>query len=194
MDKSNGYEKIAKRFIEIRGQKIDGIGTSSVQSWIKSFPEKSTILDLRCGTGIPITKVLIDEGMKVFGIDSSKTLIKEFKKNFPNTHVECEAAENSLFFNQKYDGIIAWGLIFLLTKQAQIKVLKKAANSLKDGGKILFTAPKQKTEWEDLMTKQKSVSLGSKKYKEILSESGLTVIQEFKDEGENYYYEAIKNK
>lgn len=193
MDKSNGYEKIAKEFIEIRGQNIDGIGTSSVQNWIKSFPEKAKILDLGCGTGIPITKVILDEGMKVFAIDSSVTLIKVFQKNFPNTPVKCEAAENSQFFNQKFDGIIAWGLIFLLSKETQIKILQKASDSLNFGGKLLFTAPKQKTEWEDLMTKQKSISLGAKKYKEVLHEFGLTVIEEFIDEGENYYFNAIKN-
>lgn len=192
MDKSNGYESIAKRFIEIRGQKDDGTGTSNVPNWIKSLPKNSSVLDLGCGTGIPITKVLIQEEMKVYGIDASPKLIKEFQKNFPNIPVECEAVENSNFFNKQYDAIIAWGLIFLLSSNTQIELLYKIGNSLKFGGRFLFTAPKQKTEWEDVMTKKKSRSLGAKKYKEVLFESDLTVIQEFKDEGENYYYEAIK--
>lgn len=193
MDKSNGYENIAKRFIQIRGEEIDGVGRSSVQNWIKSIPKNSIMLDLGCGTGIPISKVLVENKMKVYGIDASPTLISEFRKNLPDIPVECEAVENSDFFNIKFDAIIAWGLIFLLTSDNQIKLLQKIGNSLNLGGKLLFTAPKQKTEWTDVLTNKKSRSLGAKKYEQILSNFGLTVIQEFKDEGENHYFEAIKN-
>ena len=194
MDKSNGYDNIAKRFIEVRGQKFDGIGTLSVRNWIKTLPKNSIVLDLGCGTGIPITKVLVEEEMKVYAIDASSSLIDEFQNNFPNIPVECEAVENSNFFDKKFDAIIAWGLIFLLSADAQIELLKKIGNSLKPGGKLLFTSPKQKTEWEDVMTKKKSRSLGAIKYKQVLKEIDLRVIQEFKDEGENYYFEAIKKK
>jgi len=193
MDKSNGYENIAKRFIQIRGEEIDGVGRSSVQNWIKSIPKNSIMLDLGCGTGIPISKVLVENKMKVYGIDASPTLISEFRKNLPDIPVECKAVENSDFFNIKFDAIIAWGLIFLLTSDNQIKLLQKIGNSLNLGGKLLFTAPKHKTEWTDILTKKKSRSLGAKKYEQILSNFGLTVIQEFKDEGENHYFEAIKN-
>lgn len=192
MDKSNGYENIAKRFIQIRGEKIDGIGTSSVQNWIKSIPQNSTILDLGCGTGIPITKVLVENNMKVYGIDASPTLVIEFQKNFPSIPVESDAVENSKFFNIKFDAIIAWGLIFLLSSDTQIKLLKKISKSLNPGGKLLFTAPKQKTEWEDLLTKNKSKSFGAKRYKEILLEYDVRIIKEFKDEGENFYLEGVK--
>ena len=193
MDRSNGYENIAKRFIETRGQKIDGIGSSSVRSWIKNLPKNSNVLDLGCGSGIPITKILIEKEMNVYGIDASSTLLQEFQKNFPNIPVECEGVENSEFFNIKFDAIIAWGLIFLLSSDTQIKLLNKISKSLKTGGRLLFTAPKQKAEWEDLMTKKKSRSLGAKKYKEILLEFDIRIVREFNDEGENHYFEGIKN-
>lgn len=193
MEKSNGYEHIAPVFIKVRGQAINGIGTSSVRNWVRALPQNSTILDLGCGTGLPITKVLIDEGMSVYGIDASPTLVEAFRQNFPKVPVVCEAAEDALFFNRKFDGIIAWGLIFLMSKDVQEKVIQKAANALKPGGKLLFTAPFQETDWKDVMTGQHSTSLGSEKYKEILSACGLSLIEEFEDEGENHYYSAVKN-
>src|SRR5260221_698156 len=111
MDKSNGYEGIATIFIKGRGQAVKGIGASFVRAWVRTLPQNSTLLDLGCGTGIPISKVLMDEGMTVYGVDASPTMVKAFQQNFPNAPVANEAAEDSLFFNRKFDGIVAWGLL-----------------------------------------------------------------------------------
>ncbi|MNL63229.1 hypothetical protein D3C87_1873510 [compost metagenome] len=66
------------------------------------------------------------------------------------------------------------------------------ANALDAGGKLLFTAPSQKMKWEDAITEIASISLGAEKYKELLTASGLSLIEEFEDEGENHYYHAVK--
>ncbi|MGV8135743.1 MAG: class I SAM-dependent methyltransferase [Mangrovibacterium sp.] len=81
------------------------------------MPQGSLVLDLGCGTGIPISKVLIDAGMIVYGIDASPTLINEFRRNFPNNPVACEPAENSSFFTCKFDAIISWGIDFPFVKR-----------------------------------------------------------------------------
>jgi cyclopropane fatty-acyl-phospholipid synthase-like methyltransferase len=192
MDKSNGYEEIAPWFIHTRGMEINGIGVSVVRDWACTLGKGSSVLDLGCGTGIPITNVLLDQGMLVHGIDASPTLVKVFQQNFPNTIVTCEAVEDSSFFDKKFDGIIAVGLLFLLSEETQVMLLKKAANSLAQNGKLLFTSPVIETRWNDVMTGQQSISLGSEKYEEILSESGVVLLSGFEDEGNNYYFNAVK--
>lgn len=192
MDKSNGYEDIATIFIKGRGQAVNGIGASFVRGWAQTLQPGSEVLDLGCGTGIPISKVLIDEGMIVYGIDASPTMAKAFHQNFPTMPIACEAIEESLFFDRKFDGIISWGLIFLISEEAQEMLIKKAATALKTGGKLLFTTPYRATVWNDAMTGLSSRSLGAEKYKELISSSGLSLIGEFEDEGENYYFDAIK--
>ena len=153
---------------------------------------KSVVLDLGCGTGIPVSMALIDAGMTVYGIDASPTMVKAFQQNFPNIPVACEAVEDSLFFTRKFDAIIAWGLIFLLPTELQEIVIRKTANALQTGGKFLFTATGKQNEWKYAMTDQYSISLGPEKYKELLAASGLSLIEEFEDEGENHYFNAIK--
>lgn len=190
MDNSNGYDSIATDFAAIRGK--SGIGASSVRKWVRTFLPESSILDLGCGTGIPVSRTLIEEGMNVYGVDASPLLVNMFRENFPGVPVACEAAEDSSFFNRKFDGIVAWGLIFLLPKHAQEKVIQKAAAALKPGSKLLFTAPLQQREWNDVLTGKLSLSLGREGYSEILSASGLALIGEFEDEGENHYYSAVK--
>ncbi|WP_134091596.1 trans-aconitate 2-methyltransferase [Olivibacter sp. XZL3] len=192
MDKSNGYDSIARTFIEVRGQAVDGIGTSSVRKWAQTFAKGSTVLDLGCGTGMPISNVLLDEGLTVYGIDASATMIEAFKENFPDSSAACEAAEESTFFNRQFDGIIAWGLLFLLSAEVQKALIPKVAKALQIRGKFLFTAPSVVAEWEDTLTGRRSVSLGAKAYREILTSSGLSLIDEFEDERNNHYYHAVK--
>lgn len=192
MDKSNGYEDNAAAFIRCRDKGIDGIGAASVRSWAKSLPVNATVLDIGCGTGLPISKALADEGLTVCGIDASPSMIQVFRQNFPDSPVACEAVEDSSFFNRQFDAIIAWGLLFLLPEETQEVVIQKMANALYAGGKLLFTAPSQQLSWEDSITEIESISLGAERYKELMVASGLLLIEEFEDEGENHYYSAVK--
>lgn len=82
--------------------------------------------------------------------------------------------------------------MFLLPKATQEVVIQKMANALYADGKLLFTAPSQKLKWEDAITAIESISLGAEKYKGLLAVSGLSLIEEFEDDGENHYYHAVK--
>ena len=192
MDKSNGYEDNAATFIRCRSAGIDGVGVALVRHWARSLPPNATVLDIGCGTGLPISKTLIGEGLTIYGVDASHSMVRSFQQNFPNSPVSCEAAEDSSFFNRQFDAIIAWGLLFLLPEETQEFVIQKMSNALHVGGKLLFTAPSQKMRWEDAITGIESVSLGAERYGELLAASGLSVIEEFEDEGGNHYYHAEK--
>jgi len=186
MDESNGYEKIA----DLYGKSRSLTGFSTIQSWAQTFPDNAVILDIGCGTGIPVTKLLLNEGLRVYAIDASPAMIDAFHKNFPDVPAICESVERSSFFNRSFDGIIAIGLLFLLPRETQQKLISKIAAALNPGGKLLFTAPAQEVEWNDVLTGQRSRSLGAKAYKELLITAGLPVIDELTDEGENHYFAA----
>ena len=192
MDKSNGYEHHAETFIRCRSKGINGVGAPSVRHWARSLPPNATVLDIGCGIGLPISRALVDEGLSVYGIDASLSMVQGFRQNFPNSPVACEAAEDSSFFDRQFDAIIAWGVLFLLSVETQEIVMRKMANVLSTGGKLLFTAPSQKMKWEDAITAIESISLGAERYKELMVASGLSLIEEFEDEGDNHYYHAEK--
>lgn len=70
-------------FIKSRGRVVHGIGVSSVRGWAKTLQPGSEVLDLGCGTGIPVSKILIDESMMVYGVDASPSMAKNFPTEFP---------------------------------------------------------------------------------------------------------------
>jgi predicted TPR repeat methyltransferase len=187
---SNSWEMTSERFISARNSTI---GITVLNNWCKNLARGSTVLDIGCGFGVPNMEMLIESGFNVYGIDISITMLKELHKKYPFVITACEAAEDSSFFNKIFDGIISTGLIFLLSKKAQIKLLYKAADALKPCGRFLFSVPEQACEWDDILTGETSRSLGKDVYVNELSLKGLSLFNEYNDEGENHYFDFIKN-
>jgi SAM-dependent methyltransferase len=191
-DPSNGYEQIAPDFIEARGRSRSGVGANMVAVWARALPAAAAILDLGCGPGVPISETLVNAGFQVFGVDASPTMVAAFRTRFPQLAVQCAAAEDADFFGRRFDGIVAWGLIFLLDAGTQRRLIAKMAGALRTGGSMLFTAPRAACSWRDLMTGQTSISLGLDEYRRQLEAGGLTLIGTETDEGDNHYYLTVK--
>jgi SAM-dependent methyltransferase len=131
-------------------------------------------------------------GCGFYAIDASPRLLAAFRQKFPEVQAECAAAEDSSYFGRTFDGVIAWGLIFLLPEETQRRVLAKMAKALKPGGRLLFTAPRKAVTWTDSLTGLESYSLGMEAYEALLRELRLDVEPGRMDVGENYYYLARK--
>lgn len=119
-------------------------------------------------------------------------MVAAFHENFPEVHVQCSAAEDSDFFERTFDAVLSWGLLFLLSADAQRTVVRKATSVLGAGGRFLFTAPRERCTWLDAMTGQPSISLGYDEYVRLLQAEGMVLEGTHVDEGENYYYAARK--
>ena len=190
-DSSNGYEGIADIFIARRGKRPtvgDAIGAATVRRWAEALPRGATVLDLGCGPGEPSTRILREAGLETFAVDASPKMVAAFRERFPAVPVECNSVEASNFFGRQFDGVLAWGLMFLLEPAAQAKVIDKVSHALKPHGRFLFTAHTEPLEWLDAMTGLPSRSLGAVTYERLLREAGLVWIAEAQDEGENHYY------
>lgn len=188
-DKSHGYEALAETFMRIRNRRI---GPVVMREWCRTLPPGAVVLDLGCGFGVPITEVLVEAKFRVFAVDASAAMIRALRERFPEVEVECAAVEESGFLGWEFDGIVAWGLLFLLPPGTQELVIHRAAKALRGGGKFVFTAPSAAQRWKDAMTEEESVSLGAERYKDLLSDAGFTVVDEREDEGENHYYFCVK--
>jgi len=188
MDKSNGYEEHAQDFMRARRAHI---GPDVVRDWARELPSGAEVLELGCGHGV-VSQILVEQGLRLYAIDASPTLLAAFRQRFPDVQAECAAAEDSSYFGRTFDGVIAWGLMFLLPEETQRIVLAKMARALKPGGRLLFTAQRQTVTWTDSITGQESWSLGVEKYESLLRELGFEIEPGRTDAGENYYYLATK--
>ena len=188
VDRSNGYEELAETFMRARNPRI---GLDVVREWAAGFRPDAAVLELGCGHGV-ISQVLVDAGVKLYAVDASPSLLQAFRERFPAVQAECATAEESTYFDRTFDGVIAWGLIFLLPEETQRLVLTKAAHALEPGGRLLFTAPRDACTWNDGLTGLESRGLGVEAYEGLLRGLGLLVAPGRLDEGDNYYFFAAK--
>lgn len=165
-------------------------GVHSVELAFKSLAAGSTIVDLGCGTGLPLVKKMQQMKMNVIGVDSSILMIESFKTNFPNTEVVHSRLQDYVFPKTKVNGVLCWGCLFHLIPNDQIEVLTNVFNSVVCGGKFLFTSAKQKDSTTSEMngTSFKYYSLGSAKYIELANNACWKLIHESEDAGNNYEY------
>ncbi|OBI94170.1 bifunctional 2-polyprenyl-6-hydroxyphenol methylase/3-demethylubiquinol 3-O-methyltransferase UbiG [Mycobacterium sp. 1245805.9] len=189
VDRSNGYEGVAAEFISVRSTTI---GVTRVRDWAKTLPRGGTVVDIGCGPGVPITEVLVAEGLNVYGIDAAPSFVRAFRRNLPDIPVACEPVQESNFFDRTFDGVLAWGVMFLLSPEDQRRLIQSMADILVPGGRLLFTSPSEVGFGDDALTGRETRSLGAEEYRRQLSAVGLSVASEYEDEGQNHYFDAFK--
>lgn len=187
-DLSRGYDAIADTFVSARSQ----IGAETVRQWSRQLRPGGAVVDVGCGSGEPISAALMEEGFEVFGIDASPNLVAAFRQRHPSAEVACEPAETSNLFHRKFDGAVAIGLLFLLSAKDQRRVIRRIARALEPGGRFLFSAPRQTSEWQDILTGLPSRSLGEEEYHRVLEHAGLVVTGHHVDDGGNHYYDTLQ--
>jgi SAM-dependent methyltransferase len=194
MDLSNGYESISAEWLARRGNsktRSNAIGVKEVRKWAKTLPRGNSVIDLGCGPGFPITAVLVEEGLQVFGVDAAPSFVAAFQHNLPGTPIVCESVLESRFFDRTFDAVLSIGLMFLLTAEEQHHLIRRFANALVPGGRLLFTSTATPHVWNDGMTGIESVSLGAEEYRRQLTAFGLSVTSEYEDEGLYHYFDAL---
>jgi SAM-dependent methyltransferase len=185
-DTTHGYDTLAEQYAAARS----AIGAVEVRRWASQLPARAEVLDVGCGTGTPVTAALIEAGCRVWAVDASARMLALMSARFPDVPAACEPVEAMTHFGRRFDGVVAWGLVFLLEPHQQRAAIARLADAVAPGGQLLFTAPAQALEWHDVMTGELSRSLGADEYRRLLDQHGLAPVYEFDDSGENHYYVA----
>ena len=183
------YDDVADAFIAARSTSI---GMATARAWARDLPAGGRVLDVGCGHGIPIARALAEVGLIVHGVDASPRLLEAFRQNVPGATAELADAATLEVEEGSFDGVVVWGLLFLLTPLEQRAVIQRVAAALRPGGRLLMTAPRQVGEWADALTGRRSVSLGEERYRALLAGARLVLTGEGDDEGDNHYWLATK--
>ena len=190
IDVGRFYEMQALRYLDDRDR--SRVGVELIERWARSLPFGTPIVEIACGGGYPITQVLVDSGLAVWAIDTSPTLLRQFRLRFPTIPTQCASALDSTYFGRTFEAVISIGLLSFLHEDEQLALLDRVSEILEPGGRFLFTAPIEMGTWRDVTTGLDCWSLGRIGYTRALERLGFRVIRTHVDEGENNYYDAEK--
>lgn len=99
----------------------------------------ASVLDIGCGTGMPIMSYLLGQGMNVTGVDASRSMLEIAKENLPSADL-IQADMRELSLNRKFDAIIAWHSFFHLPFEDQPAMFNIFRDHLNNNGILLFTS------------------------------------------------------
>ena len=99
------YDLIAEWYASRRHQ--SSVGVTEVESLIAAMPAGASVLDVGCGTGLPLTAVLLAAGCQVLGVDSSPRMLERFRMNCPDTPFICSPIQACDFGDQRFHAAIA---------------------------------------------------------------------------------------
>ncbi|MDO9533172.1 MAG: class I SAM-dependent methyltransferase [Deltaproteobacteria bacterium] len=141
------YDHMAESYMESRSL-FDN--TDQLEKLAELIPPKSTVLDLGCGTGLPVAKFFTERDNGVTGIDLSDKMIRFAKENVPNAVFYTENIINADLSENSFDLIVSFYCLFHLRKEQQREIFNKIMHWLKSGGYAYFTlATKEYTGQED---------------------------------------------
>lgn len=113
-------------------------GVAQLEQAIKFTENKSTALDIGCGSSGRFIDILIKNGFTPTGVDISAEMISLARQRHPDVALYAEDI-CTWQLPRKYDLISAWDSTFHLPIAEQKPVLKKMCDGLNSKGVVLFT-------------------------------------------------------
>jgi trans-aconitate methyltransferase len=135
------------------------------------------VLDIGCGTGVPIARYLIEQGCQVHGVDSSGAMIAMCVDRFPQQQWHI-ADMRTLTLDRTFGGILAWDSFFHLPAADQRLMFPIFRRHAAPGAVLMFTSGP--SAGEQIGSYQGEplyhASLDSAEYRALLGANGFDVV------------------
>ncbi|PLN86840.1 putative O-methyltransferase [Aspergillus taichungensis] len=173
------YDNITKWYLEwVSSQK------SPRESYTKMLLDKlhstPSILELGCGPGVPILKMLLDHGAEVVANDISTKQIEMARARCPGAKLVAGDMAALTFEPESFHGVVSFYTMFHLPRAMLRDMLAKIHGWLKPGGIFvlnLATMDEEEIHGEFLGYGMFWSSYGVDENRELLKETGFEVLQ-----------------
>ncbi len=149
--------------------------------WLDRFcallPAGAAVLDIGCGSGLPIARELIRRGFDVTGVDGTPTMLAQFQRNLPGIAVHL-ADMRQLLLSRRFAGLIAWDSFFHLSPEDQRGMFSRFQAHAAPGAALMFTSGDAEGEAIGELEGDPLYhgSLDPEEYRNLLADAGFAVI------------------
>jgi SAM-dependent methyltransferase len=168
-----GYDSVAAAFNAARSLESADV----LAPLLEVLPAGARVLDLGCGTGVPIARSLAQR-FDVTGVDISAAQLELARRQVPGaTFIHGDMASVA-FDDASFDAVVSFYAIFHLPREQHAAVFSKIYRWLKPGGYLLasLAMTDEPPYTEDFFgTEMYWSNYGIETYRRTLSETGFTV-------------------
>ena len=125
-----GYNKIAQAYHQHRDQFKNQM---VLERYASTLPASGHMLDLGCGSGVPISKFFLEKGYAVTGIDISQSMLELAKEHLPGATLLKQSMTQLDFPDASFDGIVCFYALFHVPKQKHQGIITRMYQLLKPG-------------------------------------------------------------
>ncbi|MEV6560813.1 class I SAM-dependent methyltransferase [Nocardia sp. NPDC051756] len=132
-----GYDTLSSRYDEAYGAE------TKYAAWLTELcdhvPEGGTVLDLGCGSGLPVARALTTAGRRVVGVDISDGQIDRARRLVPAAEFIRSDAAAVEFAAGSFDAIVCFYALIHMPLDEQFALLNKISTWLRPGGWFVGT-------------------------------------------------------
>jgi SAM-dependent methyltransferase len=156
-------------------------GSLVEKHWLDRFcallPLAGAVLDVGCGSGLPIARELIRLGFEVTGVDGAPAMLAQFQRNLPGVAAHV-IDMRQLALERRFAGLLAWDSMFHLSADDQRRMFPRLTAHAAPGAVLMFTSGDSEGsaigELEGVPLYHGS--LDPEEYRSLLAASGFVVI------------------
>ncbi|WP_406438693.1 methyltransferase domain-containing protein [Streptomyces sp. NBC_01613] len=132
-----GYDAVSRRYDEAygAGTKYEAL----LNDLCRRIPSGSSVLDVGCGSGVPVARTLAAAGHRVTGIDISEVQISRAREQVPQTEFIRGDATEVAFGTASFDAVVSLYALIHIPLAEQPPLLRRIAGWLRPGGWFVAT-------------------------------------------------------
>ncbi|GAB3458127.1 class I SAM-dependent methyltransferase [Streptomonospora sediminis] len=132
-----GYDALGLRYEQAYG--VQGKYRPWIAELRRRIPAGSAVLDVGCGSGVPVAGTLAAAGHRVTGIDISEGQIRRAREQVPQAEFCCADAVTADFAPERFDAVVCLYALIHIPLAEQLPLLEKIAAWLRPGGWFVAT-------------------------------------------------------
>ena len=173
----DGYNACAGAYAPVRAAD----DADQITHLIDVLPEGSSVVDLGCGAGVPITRAL-SERYRVTAVDISEAMIRRAKSNVPGARFIHGDVVAMALADVAFDAAVAIFMLFHLPREEHGRLFERVWSWLRPGGHFLVTLTQAgnpaRVRHDFLGTDMYWSSLAFERSIELLTEVGFEIVRE----------------
>ena len=131
-----GYDAIADRYAVWAATDETDLRMHHVAKLFELIPPGSEVLELGCGSGVPVAKALA-ERFNVSGVDISKAQVDRARVTLPTAHLIHADMTTVRFPEEAFDAVVALFSIIHVPRDEHAELLVRVRSWIKPGGYLL---------------------------------------------------------